>query len=196
MEHPSARLALLSLALFFVLSTSLPGAFASDCKGGEVLGVGCWICGKAVNKTPWQMLYTTDPGGACGKKCCQVLNWEDGDGSFNDAFNSKPASKLVACSQDPMASGDSKGGNTCTKKNRLDVDAITFADRDFVVATVQSAGKGGSTMREVKVGYGPRDRVRVCTADSIPKVTKGVWIKISSAETITCRERNGKPYCT
>ena len=165
-----------SLLLVLLLSFLVPEVSAKECSGGSVLGVGCWICGKAVNKTPWTMLYTRTPGGKCGKKCCQILNWDDGDGSFTDAFVSKPKSALVACTQDPLESGGTKGGNTCKESNKLDVDAITFADRDWTIATPGPGGKGGSTTQT-------------------RSVTKGVWVKISSLETITCVERNGKPYC-
>lgn len=166
----------IALVVALVLSIALPLVPAKECSGGSVLGVGCWICGKAVNKTPWQMLYTRTPGGKCGKECCQILNWDSGDGSFSDAFASKPKSALVACKQDPLKAGGSKGGNTCKESNKLDVDAITFADRDWIIAMQAPAGKGGSTTRT-------------------KSVTKGVWVKISSLETITCVERNGKPYC-
>lgn len=159
-----------------LLSTIFPVTVsAGECTGGSILGVGCWICGKAVNKTPWTMLYTRSPGGKCGKSCCQVLNWDGGDGSFSTAFESNPKSALVACKQEPLGAGGSKGGNTCKEKNKLDVDAITFADRDWVIARVVSTKGQGWTKTK--------------------KVTKGVWVKISSLETITCTEKDGKPYC-
>ena len=168
----STSILLLMGPLLGLVSTVL----ATDCKGASVLGVGCWVCGKAVNKTPWTMLYTTDPHGSCspGASCCQILNWDNGGGSFDDAFASSPKSKNVVCGHIPLGAGGSKGGNTCSSKNRLDVDAVTFADRDWVIST------GGSS---------PKAVIRT------KSVTKGVWVKISSLETLTCREKNGKPFC-
>ena len=152
---------------------------ATNCRETKIAGIGpsCWICGKVVNKTPWTLRYTLDPhSGTCipSEGCCNILNWKTGDGSFDDAFSSSPGSLIVPCHQSNLGAGGQKGGNTCTKANRVDVDAVTFADRDWVVATAGASGKSVTKTKNVK---------------------KGVWVKISSMETLTCNDKDGKPYC-
>lgn len=80
----------------------------------------------------------------------------------------------MPCHQTNLGAGGKKGGNTCTKANRIDVDAVTFADRDWVIATPASSGKSVTKTKTIK---------------------KGVWVKISDLETVTCTSKNGKPYC-
>ncbi|KAK4162944.1 hypothetical protein QBC43DRAFT_335961 [Cladorrhinum sp. PSN259] len=157
--------------LLVSLLALLPFTLASSCS--KVPLTGCYICGKVENKTRWRALYTTDPHGSCspGASCCQIRNWNNGDGDFLDAFASSPRSKNVVCTHTPLAAHTNKGGNTCNANNRVDVDAVTFADREWVISR----------------------------ANGVPRtltITRGVWVKISNLETLICTERNGKPFCT
>ena len=129
------------------------------------------------------MLYTTNPGisvcppltdRSCGN--CDIYNWNNGKGGVDDFF-SGAVGKVVKCTQRPLAgSGHSVGGNSCKESGRVDVDAFTFADRDFVVYKdgLGTIGSGKPTQKTV---------------------TKGRWVKFESDKTIYCTTKDGKPYC-
>jgi len=93
-----------------------------------------------------------------------------------DKFWSGAAGKVVKCTQRKLSSGKSVGGNTCKTSGRTDVDAFTFADRDFVVFKdgLGTIVNGKPTQRTVK---------------------KGRWVKFESTMTVYCESKNGAPYC-
>ncbi|KAG8927804.1 hypothetical protein FRC03_009094 [Tulasnella sp. 419] len=115
-----------------ILSSSviLAGWLFTPALAGTCTNVlGCYVCGKAVNNTRWTMTYTTNPiDRACPATdtshphCCHIMNW---GGSFG-------SDKRVVCRHQALGANSSKGGNTCSANNRVDVDAFTYADRDWV----------------------------------------------------------------
>ncbi|KAG8958476.1 hypothetical protein FRC03_009095 [Tulasnella sp. 419] len=165
----SWTLPIITMKFTSILSISfiLVGWLFTPVLGGNCSGIGCYVCGKAVNRTRWTMTITTNPSDAkkCPNtdgshpNCCNVLNWKGPFGNPNSVFN-------TICKWQSLAAGKSAGGNTCG--TRFDVDAFTFADRAWIYHT------GG---RDYSM-YG---------AD---------WLKINDLQTATCTEKNGKPYCT
>ncbi|KAH8669475.1 hypothetical protein BGZ60DRAFT_527957 [Tricladium varicosporioides] len=174
--------------ILFAIS-SLPSAtLAENCQ--KVPGISCYICGRADNSSPWEMLYTTDPveasscttgGDPKHPDCCNMYNWNNGHGDA-DTFWHGAKGKTVPCTYKKLKPNDSVGGNTCSS-SRIDVDAFTFADHDFTVARSDWDNFWGE---------GPKSRT----------MKKGTWVKFNSATTVQCDDfdENGVqqkiPYCT
>lgn len=117
--------------------------------GGCTLGV---LCGEAQNNSPWT-IYTTQTLGS-GPHWCDVWN---GNGGTAASWWHAP------CTQTSLAPGAHRGGGG------VDVDAVTFADRNYVV-------KVEGTI----VGW----------------KTKGVWTRFHNDEDVVCfRNSNGDPMC-
>jgi hypothetical protein len=174
MVLPSQKRSLLTTLMVYIILLNWVTftVLAEDCRK-IVDRVDCWICGKAVNHTPWTMLYTTDPGATCrnGDSCCRIYNWNDGHGKEGDVW-SGARDALVRCHQKPLGSNQSAGGSTCGG-TKVDVDALTFADREFVV------------WRYIDGGRLPQTKT----------MTRGVWVKFASSSTIECTTKDSKPYC-
>ncbi len=98
-----------------------------------------YVCGKAINNTPYPMRYTINPDSSSTTpyptplSLCATENWSNSVGP-------NAVSKLVRCKQDPLPAHSSKGGNTCDASKRVDVDAVTFAERDFKVVYWENDG--------------------------------------------------------
>ncbi|KAH6672455.1 hypothetical protein B0J14DRAFT_639506 [Halenospora varia] len=182
-----------SFILFAILS--LPSAtLAENCN--KIPGISCYVCGRADNSSPWEMLYTTDPveaslctpgGDPKHPDCCNFYNasepWptsllefpshlptpNNGHGNV-DTLWSGPRGQTVPCTYKKLKPNNSVGGNTCSS-NRVDVDAFTFADRDFTVDRSDWDNFWGD---------GPRSRI----------IKKGIWVKFDSATTVQCDDFN------
>ncbi|MEV7012547.1 hypothetical protein [Streptosporangium sp. NPDC051022] len=120
------------------------------------LAGGCnWLtpCGEAQNNSPWTIL-TTEVLGTKGPHWCDV--WNKDGGTTDSPWH-------ATCDQKPLAPGKHRGGGN------VDVDAVTFADRDYVVK-----------VNGRLVGW----------------KTRGVWTRIHSNEDVVCfKNSNGDPMC-
>ncbi|WP_432933058.1 hypothetical protein ACQPZZ_16770 [Microbispora sp. CA-135349] len=133
-----------------LLASSVVFASSSPAQAG---GCTLWICGEAKNNSPWT-IYTTEVLGTGGPHWCDV--WNGGGGMTSSWWH-------TTCEQKPLAPGQSRGGGG------VDVDAVTFADRDYVI-------KIDGTI----LGWR----------------TRGVWTRIHSDQYVTCfKNSNGDPMC-
>ncbi|MGW4426606.1 hypothetical protein [Streptosporangium sp. NPDC004631] len=127
-----------------VLASPSP-ALAGGCRWGP--------CGEAQNNSPWT-IHTTEVLGTGGPHWCDV--WNGNGGTTASPWH-------TTCEQKALAPGSHRGGG------RIDVDAVTFNDRDYVVK-----------VRGTLVGW----------------KKKGVWTRLHNDEHVVCfKNSNGDPMC-
>lgn len=118
-------------------------------------------CGEVENRSSHNLRYTTVLDDKCrnGPDQCDV--WNSGDHGCK--IRGSPL-RRVGCKQCVLAPGERIGGGN------IDVDAFTFADREY------------------------RVQIRGGTARN---VAKGVWTKIASSDTAICQDNSilNKPAC-
>jgi hypothetical protein len=91
---------------------------------GDCTHVGpCRVCGRVENNTPWEMLYTTDPGDTASEDCF-IYNWNEGKGGAKDIHKVPDNGRLKKCTHITLDSLRSVGGNVCFSAG-TDVDAFT-----------------------------------------------------------------------
>ncbi|KAF2218770.1 hypothetical protein BDZ85DRAFT_253288 [Elsinoe ampelina] len=109
-----------TLVLFLVAMTSLMSHATAD---GCIAG----ICGKVKNQSSWQLRTTDNPNCAWDatttRKCdnkCNIWNWS--------CSGATGCGKVVNCKQLYLSPGFTTGGNG------KDIDAFTYADREYFYA--------------------------------------------------------------
>ena len=158
-----------AVLLFSVIATS-HARLQIERRGGCGIST-AFLCGEAINNSPWTMKWADfDQGASENMDRCQIYNWNNGGDSPN------PDPQLKKCKQRDVPSGVHVGGYL---NDGIDVDGICFADRDYTVEWMTGACS--------IPGQEPCNRVYNLTA--------GVWTKFSSANKMTCEDRGGKPYC-
>jgi hypothetical protein len=109
----------ISTLLPLLLLTFSPPTLAGDCIQTPVGGTTIWVCGSVRNSSPWTLRYTTNPDSSTGNGYCQFWNWPEGITTV---------SKRVKCTQQSLAPGGYAGED---RQGGVDVDGLTFADRDW-----------------------------------------------------------------
>ena len=138
------------VALFLVLALWVTTVAGSACNAPP--------CGRVNNGSPYTLKWADL---ATGPHYCQVYNWHGGGGGETWSSSRRK------CRQDFVRPGANKGGYF---NDRVDVDAFTYADRDYKIQW--NSGRKYT-------------------------LTKGVWTKIKSTQTALCKDINGDgtPEC-
>lgn len=141
------------LAMPIIGTLVASGAVLASPSPAQAGGCNLWFCGEVQNNSPWT-IRTTEVLGTGGPHWCDV--WNGGGGMTWSWWH-------TTCEQKELASGQHRGGWG------VDVDAVTFADQDYVV-------KVDGTI----LGWR----------------TKGVWTRFHNDEYVTCfKNSNGDPMC-